>query len=122
MEMFRWLVMFAIAIAMAVLVVWERNKIIETGYQIAELQKEFIELSERNKKLDYYVLRLKSPEVIVDKVKAYQLALLPQQEDSSNRLAARKRKKSVEVSSKTIMAGNLYTQKESIFRGYASHN
>ncbi|MCF6149063.1 MAG: hypothetical protein E3K37_10420 [Candidatus Kuenenia sp.] len=121
MEMFRWLVMFAIAIAMAVLVVWERNKTIETGYQIAQLQKDFIELSERNKKLDYYVLKLKSPEVIEDKVKAYQLALLPR-EDSSNRLAARRTKKSVEVSSKTIMAGNLYTQKEPVLRGYKLHN
>lgn len=121
MEMFRWLVMFAIIITMAVLVVWERNKTIETGYQIAQLQKDFNEMSERNKNLNYYVQKLKSHEVIVDKVKTYQLALLPQ-EDSSNSVVARNTKGSVAVSLKTIMAGNLYTQKDQILRGRALHN
>lgn len=119
--MFRWLVMFAIIITMAVLVVWERNKTIETGYHIAQLQKDFNEMSERNKNLNYYVQKLKSHEVIVDKVKTYQLALLPQ-EDSSNSVVARNIKGSVAVSLKTIMAGNLYTQKGQILRGRALHN
>jgi len=119
--MFRWLVMFAIAIAMAVMVVWERNKIIEMGYQIAQLQKDFIELTEKNKKLDYHVLKLKSPEFIVGKVKSYQLALLPQ-EGVPSQIAVRKTKESVVVSPKIIMADNLYTQKEPIVRNCSLHN
>ncbi|OHB74326.1 MAG: hypothetical protein A2W17_10295 [Planctomycetes bacterium RBG_16_41_13] len=121
MGMFRWLVMFAIIIAMAVLVVWERNKTIETGYQVAQLQKDFNEMTERNKNLNYYVQKLKAPEVIVNKVKTYQLALLPQ-EGSQNSVVARNAKEGVAVSLKTIMAGNLYTQKEQILRGRALHN
>ncbi|WP_347274139.1 hypothetical protein [Candidatus Kuenenia sp.] len=119
--MFRWLVMFAIIITMAVLVVWERNKTIETGYQIAQLQKDFNEMSERNKNLNYYVQKLKSPEVIVDKVKIYQLALLPK-EYFQNSVVAGNIKGNVGRDAKTIMAGNLYTQKEQILKGRVLHN
>ncbi|MCR4292111.1 MAG: hypothetical protein NUV76_04445 [Candidatus Kuenenia sp.] len=119
--MFRWLVMFAIIITMAVLVVWERNKTIETGYQIAQLQKDFNEMSERNKNLNYYVQKLKSHEVIVDKVKTYQLALLPK-EYFQNSVVAGNIKGNVGRDTKTIMAGNLYTQKEQILKGRVLHN
>lgn len=121
MGMFRWLVMFAIIITMAVLVVWERNKTIETGYQIAQLQKDFNEMSERNKNLNYYVQKLKSHEVIVDKVKTYQLALLPK-EYFQNSVVAGNIKENVGRDAKTIMAGNLYTQKEQILKGRVLHN
>ena len=121
MGMSRWLVMFAIIIAMAVLVVWERNKTIETGYQVAQLQKDFNEMTERNKNLNYYVQKLKAPEVIVNKVKTYQLALLPK-EYFQNSVVAGNIKGNVGRDAKTIMAGNLYTQKEQILRGRALHN
>jgi len=59
-------------------VVSERNKIIETGYLVAKLQRNCDESSEKNRKLNYHVGRLKSPEVIVYKVQSLKLPLIPQ--------------------------------------------
>ncbi len=64
---------------MSMLLVLERNKIIEVGYQVAKLQKNCAELSEKNRKLNYYVSRLKSPEIIAYKVQSLKLPLIPQE-------------------------------------------
>ena len=74
----RMLLVFAIAIIMAMLLVWERNKIIELGYQVAKLQKNCTELSEKNRKLNYHVDRLKSPQIIVYKIDSLKMPLVPQ--------------------------------------------
>lgn len=63
---------------MAMFIVLEKNRIIEIGYQIAKLQKNCAELSEKNRKLNYYVNRLKSPEIIAYKVQSLKLPLIPQ--------------------------------------------
>jgi len=62
---------------MALLVVKERNEIFKTGYQIAKLQGEFLELSERNRKLYYHVQQLKLPKTIASKVRYLKLPVMP---------------------------------------------
>lgn len=108
----RILVMFAIAIAMAVFVVWERNKIIEIGYQVAKLQRNCDELSEANRKLNYYVGRLKTPENIVYKVQSLKLPLILQEDSSGMMVAGQIRpKESTMRALKAKLNKDLYTQK-----------
>ncbi|MFN3531477.1 MAG: hypothetical protein ACK41Q_03035 [Candidatus Brocadia sp.] len=108
----RILVMFIIAIAMAVFVVWERNKIIEIGYQVAKLQRNCDELSEENRKLNYYVGRLKTPENIVYKVQSLKLPLILQEDSSGIMIAGQiKLKENVTKAMKTNLNKDLYTQK-----------
>lgn len=78
MGMSRFLIMFAIIIMMAMLIVWERNKTYEIGYHVANLQKECAELTEKNRKLNYYVSVLKSTEIIALKVQTLNLPLTPE--------------------------------------------
>lgn len=102
--------LFVIAIAMAMFVVSERNKSIEIGYQIAKLQKSCSELSEKNRKLGYYVDKLKSPDVIAYKVQSMKLSLNPQEELRGTLVASRTKPK--DDATKTRWSKNLYTQKE----------
>jgi ligand-binding sensor protein len=107
--------MFTIAIAMAMVVVWERNKIIEIGYQVAKLQRNCDELLESNRKLNYYVSRLKSPENIVYKVQSLKLPLILQEDSSGIMIAGQiKLKENVTKAPKINLNKDLYTQKESI--------
>lgn len=119
----RILLMFAIAITMAMFVVLEKNKIIGIGYQVAKLQRSCAELSETNRKLNYYVSRLKSPEIIAYKVQSLKLPLLPQ-EDSSGMMVAGQIKLKDEVMKqvKTNLNKDLYTQKEPFLECCSLHN
>jgi hypothetical protein len=104
--------MFVIAIAMAVFVVWERNKIIEIGYQVAKLQRNCDELLEANRKLNYYVGRLKTPENIVYKVQSLKMPLVLQEDTSGIMVAGYIRPKESTMSAvKTKLNKDLYTQK-----------
>lgn len=100
---------------MAVFVVWERNKIIEVGYQVAKLQRHCDELSETNRKLNYHVGRLKTPENVAYKVQSLKLPLVLQEDSSGIMVAGRiKVKKSVTKTMKTMKTNlkkDLYTQK-----------
>lgn len=107
---------------MAIFVVSERNKIIETGYIVAKLQRNCDELSEKNRKLGYYVDRLKSPEVIVYKVLSLKLPLVPQ-EDESGMIAGRiKLKDDVRKAMKTVAHKDIFTQKVSRLECCSLHN
>jgi len=118
----RILVMFTIAIAMAMFVVWERNNIIEIGYQVAKLQRDCDELSEANRKLNYYVSRLKSPENIVYKVQSLKLPLILQEDSSGIMIAGQiKLKENVLKAMKTSLNKDLYTQKEPILNCCSLH-
>lgn len=118
----RILVMFAIAIAMAIFVVWERNKIIAIGYQVAKLQRNCDELSETNRKLNYYVSRLKSPENIVYKVQSLKLPLILREDSSGIMIAAQiKLKENMMKAKKTGLNKDLYTQKESLLHCCSLH-
>ncbi|MDN3514849.1 MAG: hypothetical protein NG747_10660 [Candidatus Brocadia sp.] len=121
MGLSRILAMFIIAIAMALFVVWERNKIIEIGYQVAKLQRNCDELSEKNRKLSYYVGRLKSPENIVSKVQSLKLPLVLQGDLSGVMIAGhRKLQENVISAMKTSANKDLYTQKEMVLHGCSS--
>lgn len=118
----RILVMFTIAIAMAMFVVWERNKIIEIGYGVAKLQRNCDELSEANRKLNYYVSRLKSPENIVYKVQSLKLPLILQEDSSGIMIAGLiKLKENGKKSTKASLNKDLYTQKEPILNCCSLH-
>ncbi|MBW7898277.1 Cell division protein FtsL [Candidatus Brocadiaceae bacterium B188] len=118
----RMLLMFTITVFMAIFVVSERNKIIETGYIVAKLQRNCDELSEKNRKLGYYVDRLKSPEVIVYKVLSLKLPLVPQ-EDESGMIAGRiKLKDDVRKAMKTVAHKDIFTQKVSRLECCSLHN
>lgn len=107
----RILLMFVIIISMAIFVVSERNKIIEVGYQVAKLQKNCDELSEKNRKLNYYVGRLKSPEAIVFKVQSLRLPLVLR-EDESGMIAGRIRlKRDGMNAAKTVVHKDVFTQR-----------
>jgi len=119
----RMLLVFAIAIIMAMLLVWERNKIIELGYQVAKLQKNCTELSEKNRKLNYHVDRLKSPQIIVYKIQSLKMPLVPQDATSGIiMLGQAKLQETVAKSLKTSLNKDLYTQKDQILNCCSLHN
>lgn len=119
----RVLFIFVIAIAMAMILVWERNKIIELGYQVARLEKNCTELSEKNRKLHYHVNRLKSTQMIVYKIQSLKIPLIPQDEKSGIIMMGKEKfqenvAKSVKMSSKK----ELYTLKDQILNCCSLHN
>lgn len=119
----RMLLVFAIAIIMAMFLVWERNKIIELGYQVAKLQKNSNELSEKNRKLNYHVDRLKSPQIIVYKIQSLKMPLVPQDATSGIiMLGQAKLQETVAKSLKTSLNKDLYTQKDQILNCCSLHN
>lgn len=119
----RMLLVFAIAIIMAMFLVWERNKIIELGYQVAKLQKNSTELSEKNRKLNYHVDRLKSPQIIVYKIQSLKMPLVPQDATSGIiMLGQAKLQENVAKSLKTSLNKDLYTQKDQILNCCSLHN
>ncbi|MEK7805762.1 MAG: hypothetical protein AAB258_03365 [Planctomycetota bacterium] len=119
----RMLLVFAIAIIMAMFLVWERNKIIELGYQVAKLQKNSTELAEKNRKLNYHVDRLKSPQIIVYKIQSLKMPLVPQDATSGIiMLGQAKLQENVAKSLKTSLNKDLYTQKDQILNCCSLHN
>ncbi|HHT9114152.1 MAG: hypothetical protein HZA47_07335 [Planctomycetes bacterium] len=119
----RILLVFTIAIIMAMFLVWERNKIIESGYQVAKLQKNCTELSEKNRKLNYHVNRLKSPQIIVYKIQSLKMPLVPQDATSGIiMLGQAKFQENVAKSQKTSLNKDLYTQKDQILNCCSLHN
>ena len=119
----RILLVFTIAIIMAMFLVWERNKIIELGYQVAKLQKNCTELSEKNRKLNYHVDRLKSPQIIVYKIQSLKIPLVPQDATSGIIMMGQaKFQENVAKSQKTSLNKDLYTQKDQILNCCSLHN
>lgn len=118
----RMVLMFTITIAMAIFVVSERNKIIETGYLVAKLQRNCDELVEKNRKLNYYVGRLKSPEVIVYKVQSLKLPIVPQEGETGMIAGHIKLKKDVMKAMKTVVHKDIFTQKISRVDCCSLHN
>ena len=119
----RMLLVFAIAIIMAMFLVWERNKIIELGYQVAKLQKNSTELAEKNRKLNYHVDRLKSPQIIVYKIQSLKMPLVPQDATSGIiMLGQAKLQENMAKSLKTSLNKDLYTQKDQILNCCSLHN
>ncbi len=119
----RILLVFIIAIVMAMFLVWERNKTIELGYHVAKLQKNCTELSEKNRKLNYHVNRLKSPQVIVYKIQSLKMPLVPQDATSGIiMLGQTKFQENVAKSQKTSLNKDLYTQKDQILNCCSLHN
>ena len=119
----RILLVFTIAIVMAMFLVWERNKIIESGYQVARLQKNCTELSEKNRKLNYHVNRLKSPQIIVYKIQSLKMPLIPQDETSGIIMMGQaKFQENVAKSLKTSLNKDLYTQKDKFLNCCPLHN
>lgn len=119
----RILLMFFITIMMATLVVWERNKIVEIGYQVAKLQKDCAELSEKSRKMNYHVSRLLSPDIIAYKIQILKLPLIPQG-DLPAILVARQvnRERNATGLIKTSLAEDLYTQKVPLLNCCSLHN
>ena len=119
----RILLVFTIAIIMAMFLVWERNKIIELGYQVARLQKNCAELSEKNRKLNYHVNRLKSPQIIVYKIQSLKMPLVPQDATLGIIMMGQaKFQENVAKSLKTSLNKDLYTQKNQIINCCSLHN
>ena len=119
----RILLVFTIAIIMAMFLVWERNKIIELGYQVAKLQKNCTELSEKNRKLNYHVDRLKSPQIIVYKIQSLKMPIIPQDETSGIIMMGQaKFQENVAKSLKTSLNKDLYTQKDKFLNCCPLHN
>lgn len=119
----RILLVFTIAIILAMFLVWERNKMIELGYQVAKLQKNCTELSEKNRKLNYYVNRLKSPQVIVYKIQSLKMPLVPQDATSGIIMMGQaKFQENMAKSQKTSLNKDLYTQKDQILNCCSLHN
>ena len=118
----RMVLMFTITIAMAMFVVSERNKIIETGYLVAKLQRNCDESSEKNRKLNYHVGRLKSPEVIVYKVQSLKLPLIPQENESGMIAGYIKLKKDAMKATKTVVHKDVFSQKISRIDCCSLHN
>ena len=119
----RILLVFTIAIIMAMFLVWERNKIIELGYQVAKLQKNCTELSEKNRKLNYHVDRLKSPQIIVYKIQSLKMPLIPQDATLGIIMMGQtKFQENVAKSLKTSLNKDLYTQKNQIINCCSLHN
>ena len=123
MSISRILLVFTIAIIMAMFLVWERNKMIELGYQVARLQKNCTELSEKNRKLNYHVDRLKSPQIIVYKIQSLKMPLVPQDETSGIIMMGQaKFQENMAKSLKTSLNKDLYTQKDQILNCCPLHN
>jgi hypothetical protein len=123
MSVSRILLVFTIAIILAMLLVWERNKTIELGYQVAKLQKNCTELSEKNRKLNYHVNRLKSPQIIVYKIQSLKMPLVPQDATSGIIMMGQaKFQENVAKSQKTSLNKDLYTQKDQILNCCSLHN
>jgi|SRR3972149_1930823 len=119
----RILLVFTIAIIMAMFLVWERNKIIELGYHVARLQKNCSELSEKNRKLNYHVNRLKSPQIIVYKIQSLKMPLVPQDETSGIIMMGQaKFQENVAKSLKKSLNKDLYTQKDKFLNCCPLHN
>lgn len=119
----RILLVFTIAIILAMFLVWERNKMIELGYQVARLQKNCTELSEKNRKLNYHVDRLKSPQIIVYKIQSLKIPLVPQDATSGIIMMGQaKFQENVAKSQKTSLNKDLYTQKDQILNCCSLHN
>lgn len=119
----RILLVFIIAIVMAMFLVWERNKTIELGYQVAKLQKNCTELSEKNRKLNYHVNRLKSPQMIVYKIQSLKMPLVPQDATSGIIMMGQaKFQENMAKSQKTSLNKDLYTQKGQILNCCSLHN
>ena len=119
----RILLVFTIAIILAMFLVWERNKMIELGYQVAKLQKNCTELSEKNRKLNYHVDRLKSPQIIVYKIQSLKMPLVPQDATSGIIMMGQaKFQENVAKSLKTSLNKDLYTQKDQIINCCSLHN
>jgi len=119
----RILLVFTIAIILAMFLVWERNKTIELGYQVAKLQKNCTELSEKNRKLNYHVDRLKSPQIIVYKIQSLKMPLVPQDATSGIIMMGQaKFQENVAKSLKTSLNKDLYTQKDQIINCCSLHN
>jgi hypothetical protein len=119
----RVLLVFTIAIILAMFLVWERNKTIELGYQVAKLQKNCTELSEKNRKLNYHVNRLKSPQIIVYKIQSLKMPLVPQDATSGIIMMGQaKFQENVAKSQKTSLNKDLYTQKDQILNCCSLHN
>jgi len=119
----RILLVFTIAIILAMFLVWERNKMIELGYQVAKLQKNCTELSEKNRKLNYHVDRLKSPQIIVYKIQSLKMPLVPQDATSGIIMMGQaKFQENMAKSQKTSLNKDLYTQKDQILNCCSLHN
>ena len=119
----RILLVFTIAIILAMFLVWERNKTIELGYQVAKLQKNCTELSEKNRKLNYHVDRLKSPQIIVYKIQSLKMPLIPQDATLGIIMMGQtKFQENVAKSLKTSLNKDLYTQKNQIINCCSLHN
>ena len=119
----RIVLLFTIAIVMAIFVVWERNKIIEIGYQVAKLQKNCDALAEKNRKLTYHVSRLKSPEIIAYKIQSLKIPLIFREDPSGTIIADQiKFKDDVLKFIKTGLNKDLYSQKGSILNCCSLHN
>ncbi|MGQ3686160.1 MAG: hypothetical protein ACUBOA_14315 [Candidatus Loosdrechtia sp.] len=121
MNVLRIVFLFSVIIAMATLVVWEKNKSIELGYQIACFQKTYAELTEKNRKINYHVRRLKSPEIIAYKVYALRLPLILE-DDQPGRLVASKTEGSRIKGKRAGLMKDLYTQKSSLLNCCSLHN
>ncbi|MCF6157575.1 MAG: hypothetical protein E3K32_03160 [wastewater metagenome] len=123
MSVLRIVVMLSITIMMAVFIVWEKNKIIMIGYQVAKLQENCAELSEENRKMNYYVNRLKSPEVIAHKVQTLRLPLLLEGSVLGTVVASQTKMEG--KATRSVKAGRnkyLYTQKEPVLNCCSLHN
>jgi len=107
---------------MAMFVALERNKTLEVGYQIAKLQKNYAELEEKNKILNYKVSRLKKPEIIAIKVQSLKLPLTIQEERTGIILMGQKFKDNVMKATDTNFIKDLYTQKELNLNCCSLHN
>lgn len=100
---------------MALFVVWERNKTIEMGYQVAKLQKNYADLSEKKRRLNHCIDQLKSPETIINKVHSLKLSLIPKEFSPETLVAGQiKLKEQVVRMTKTNLYKNLYTQKDPV--------
>jgi hypothetical protein len=107
---------------MAMFVVSERNRIIAIGYEVAELQRNCDELSEKNRKLNYYVSRLQSPEVIVCKVQSLKLPLVPHDDQAGMIAVQVKLKDDVIKAMKKVINKDFYTQKGALVNCCSLHN
>ena len=119
----RILLVFAIVIGMAMFVVRERNEVIGIGYRVAALQKNCEELTEKKRKLEYHVKRLKSPEIIAYKVQSLKLPLVPREETSGIIMMGQTKYK--ENMMNVVKAGSnkgLYTQKNPYSDCCSLHN
>lgn len=123
MSVLRAVVVFSLIIMMATFMVWEKNKIIRIGYQVAKLQRDCAESSEKNRKINHYVNRLKSPEAVIYKVQVLRLPLILEGDVLGTVVASQtKVERNVNKSVKAIWHKDLYTQKGPIVNCCSLHN